>query len=992
MKYNVAKNAMVTASGTVVITTSGINALLDYSQTPVVTLSKNISDVLILDCDMGFRVDTYSINYNFRCNANIETTASGIKFYYRDESFGDYVLLNTCFSGTENFFYTQASGVLFAPRYIRVTTVMTSISGTTITGTVHGLEVLNEDTIVDFGTDGNITEENFYLNRGGTAEIRAVPIYNNGIYVADAIVNIEPSFNNVDQVISISDGIEGPWTYTFDESLNITNPDIFNEGVFNNVESVDGALQISGISDKNHKFVSLFESGTYTTKIFDCGAERLPFTLNKNISSLGGKISVDANDVIDTVEVRFSKSCPVPYSVYRTLYTYYPGTGTIKYAAFKDYWKSTGLLKQTSVYYFFSFSYYRDVMDYYITMDPETDRWAGFVHTASSSVSSTAEWRLFNNVKESSTATKLLATHIDAGTAMLFKWSEVILDSTGGTWFYFWATSYRSTDFVNNTGYYLAYLDSDLVEHFRYYSGIDFIQDLSVDYIEGAVWYTNKDSNSVLKISRDGVILINYSEDGYTDSLGGIVALSDDSAWYFNDGSLYRIQKVVGGSTSAIMLVDSIIDVSAGKFLKLALDNDDSGALWFIEEFSVGRIFVAGDRKGQIDFKVTLDTPVRLVPVTNGCWVWCSSTETGVNTHMIFVSKLNKKTENNVSINRSSTPGVLGYTYTNKNYASNMPLSIDDNWKNLAWNKININTYIPPNNNYQQLKITFRRQTPIERYSWLTEGAQFIKDDYFTQASGVPINMQLWGDWTNTGNVVNIQNDRLVLPRSTDPSTSNAYISTINRVLIGGGANGEFDIRIKFMFGSGTIGDGFINYLYVDLYAMDEANYGKKITGVVERQATTPATSYIRLYYNDVLAVSDALNNSSSGWQGVLRLYKDSSDNMKVQYDAAYDGVFEDGVTYPNASSNGSYFYIKISASKSGADTYIDYFNIVSGNVYYYTETPGIKSIYTLKPVMVNGIYPNTFKNVYVKSQVPPGLDVLNKYETNLNVKWITDG
>ena len=626
--------------------------------------------------------------------------------------------------------------------------------------------------------------------------------------------------------MSISDSSIGPWTYSLDENLVLTDSSIFSEGILVNTSSVDGALQVTGVLDKDGNYASAYSSSTYTTKVFEKeNAEYMMFILNKNISSLGGKIAVDAVDAVDTIEIRYSDYKPATYSIYRTLYTYYPGTGTTNYAAFKDYWRSTGLLKQTSTYYFFSFSYYRNVLDYYITIDPETERWAGFVYTAGSSGGSTSEWRLFNNVKESSSVTKLLSTHTVTNTAMTFKWSEVILDSTGGVWVYFWATSYSLTDFVDTTGYYLAYFDSTLTEKFKYSNSSTFIEDMSVDYDEGMVWYTNTNSNIVSKVSRDGVIIVNYGEDEFTDALGGITALSDGSAWYFNDGSLHRIRKAVGGSTSAVIFVDTIDNVSTSTLSKIAKDGDGSEALWVIEGFSVGRLFVSGANKGQFDFKVTLDTPTRLRPVAEGCWVWCASTETTGSTHIIFVSKANKRIENDVNVTYASTPGVMEYDYTNKNYAVKMPLAIDDNWKNLAWNKINVNTYTLPETNYQQLKVTLRTQTPAERYSWLSEGTQFIQEDYFTQASGVPINTQLWGAWTTTRNIVNVQSNRLVLPNSSDPLAGNAYISTINRMLIGSNSSGIFDIRLKFMFGAGSP-TGLAERLYVRVYAIDSVNYG----------------------------------------------------------------------------------------------------------------------------------------------------------------------
>ena len=192
MKYNIAENALVysnTSLGNVLVTTSGITDMLNYSELPVVTLSGN--NILVLDCDLGYRVDVYSVQYNFRCNTLISNTASGVQFYYRDESFGDYILMGTSFSGTESF-YPAVPEVLFAPRYIRVKTTMTSISGTTVTGTVHGLEILNNDSIVNFGIDGLGTEQVISLTRDGDEDIRTVSIYNSGTVISDAIVNIEP--------------------------------------------------------------------------------------------------------------------------------------------------------------------------------------------------------------------------------------------------------------------------------------------------------------------------------------------------------------------------------------------------------------------------------------------------------------------------------------------------------------------------------------------------------------------------------------------------------------------------------------------------------------------------------------------------------------------------------------------------------------------------------------------------------------------------------
>lgn len=976
--------------GNTLLTNSGITAMLSYSDYPIATLYSTNSGILVIDCDLGYRLDTYQINYNFRSSSPIYSTASGINFYYRDESFGDYLLLPTYYDGTEHY-YTTKSGEIFAPRYIRIVTTMTSISGTTITGTVHGFEILNNDVIVDFGIDGSKIEEDFYLTKDGASEIRSIPIYNNGVYEADAIINVEPSFNNLDQVISVSDSENGPWVYPVDENLTITNSDIFSEGVFSNTESVDGSIQISGILDKNNTYVcKYFSSSYYVTKVFEkTDAEYMMLLIEKNTSSLGGKISVDSDDVVDTIQIRYSDYKPATYSIYRTLYTFYPGTGATSYAAFKDYWRSTGLLKQTSTYYFFSFSSYRTVMDYYIVIDPVTERWAGFLYTAAGSGGVINEWRVFNNVKESSSVNLLMSSQTTTNTGLLFKWGSVILDSTGGMWVYFWATSYHSSEFVDFTGYYLAYFTSSLSNSFKLYNGSTFVYDMSADYVEGYLWYTDNESGTITKISRDGTIVINYSEDGFTDVLGGITALSDGSAWYFNNGSLHRIRKSLSGGIGSIIFIDSIENISSLNFSKLAKDGDGSEALWVIEDVYVGRIFVSGDKKGQFDFKIMLDTPTRLFPVEEGCWVWSASTTTTGNTRMIFVSKLNKRIENNLSLSYSSSPGTMEYTYTNKNYAAKMPLSIDDNWKNLSWNKINTNTYVLSESKYQQLKLTFRNQTPVERYPdfGFNDTTPYLSSDSFTQDDGPPINRQLWSDWTKTYNVVNVQNGRLVLPNSSEPLAGNTYIITNNRLLVGG----NFDIRIKFMFGLGTP-TGILEQLWLRVYAYDTVYFGATMTA---RLYVPPYNSNATLNIDTLSSTGVSNNgvvvhtyNTNIGWQGVLRLVKGSDGYIYAQYDKAYDGTFEVYTGLPGASNYGTYFYVQIFGYKGGSTTYIDDFQIVSGDVYYYTETPGLKSIHTLKPVIINDIFPATSKNLYIRNQVPTGLDVLNNYDTNLNVRW----
>jgi hypothetical protein len=61
-----------------------------------------------------------------------------------------------------------------------------------------------------------------------------------------------------------------------------------------------------------------------------------------------------------------------------------------------------------------------------------------------------------------------------------------------------------------------------------------------------------------------------------------------------------------------------------------------------------------------------------------------------------------------------------------------------------------------------------------------------------------------------------------------------------------------------------------------------------------------------------------------------------------------------------------------------------------AGTAYYYSDTPKVKGIYVQKDIELKDIYPNSSKNVYLKSQVLNDMDVLGHYDTSLKVRWGT--
>lgn len=983
MQYNVAKEAYVTENtdiGNVTLSANEIIELLDYSEDSVVTMSDTADSILVLDCDLGVRLDIDKIGYYFESTIDQSAIASGIRFQYRNEPFQSYISLETLTSSPD-YYYATVTGTVFAPRDVRLTHTMTdTYLYTSVTGTVHGFEVINNENEVNFGTDGTKTEENVAIAREGAASVRSIPIYNSSDRMVDALATLEPSYDDLDQVLAISDSEDGPWTYPLDEGSVIINSDNFSSGTFSNVQTTGNVLKLTGYIDRDDYYISRLSSGNYTTRVFErTGTEQNLLQLDKNLPVPGGRLAISYEDNVDTVYIRSSNSPPKPYSVYRYMYSYYDYPS--RHIAFKDRWRDNDQIKYTSTWYWKTVSWRMNLREYFIVMDSSNDRWAGFIAYSSDSLSY-SQMYAFNNINESSAKSKLLQQHSTSGSLLNFSWREARLDSEGGMWVYFYAQSYSSSQFVDNTGYYLVYWDSSFTTVFKYYNVFDFVTAFSVDYDNRFLWYTRNDANALYKLNVDGTVLINYSDDDYTGDIAGIVVLPDGSAWYSNDGNLYRVRQPTDGSTNRVVFVDTIENVSESNIDTIALDGDGSEALWVLDGFNFGRLWVSGDRKGTYEFQISMNSPVKLYPVPSGCWVWCSNVDDPSEAYYRFVSKVNKRIENEYKTGSYvSTPGSFENVYTDDGYTDLMPVAVDDTWENLPWEKINTNTFILSEDRYQQLKIYFRRQEAYDIYDSLPYGTGFINDDTFTQDDGEPENVQLWNGWRRA----TVVNNELEL--ANDPGgTNNAYIRTYRRMVVGPSSSDKWEVRMYFRIGDGTP-SGKAENIYMYAYASDESHSGDyfRVRLYVPSNAGPGVWSYIYVRANG-LEYSDGLYQFQQYDNLILRLYKDSNDRIYGQ--VYWNGSWEGDDYIPNASDYGDYFYISMSSSYNGSDIYLTEFRTQQGYAYYYTETPELNSIYTQQPVTIGNIGSNTSKDLYLRSQIGTGLELEDLHETNLRVRW----
>ena len=172
MKYDTLPGALWevnTTIGNKSLTYSELVSLADYSSATVVTLGG--SDILVLDFDFGYRLALDRFEYKFSGSEVDSLTASGIEFYYRDETFGDYISVATKVLSSGIFSTNNTSD--FSPRFLRVKHTLNSVAA--VSGTLYGCKAYNNDSFVDFGTDGTKTTETVSAVRAVT-DTRAVAL------------------------------------------------------------------------------------------------------------------------------------------------------------------------------------------------------------------------------------------------------------------------------------------------------------------------------------------------------------------------------------------------------------------------------------------------------------------------------------------------------------------------------------------------------------------------------------------------------------------------------------------------------------------------------------------------------------------------------------------------------------------------------------------------------------------------------------------------
>jgi len=1000
MEYNLLSGAICTVNlteGNVDMPWNSLRDIVEYKG--VSTFELNENDTLVLDFDLGKRINIDRVEYEFE-TPYVESfaVASGIKFSCKNESFDtEYVSLVTFISTEDNKYCATVSGI-WAPRYIRAEHNMSATYGvTTITGLACGFQVVNNEDVVNFGETGELDQVSVEVARGGYTDIKSIPIFNSGAKLADALINIEPTFTGLDDVISVSNSPNGPWAYPLDSDINVFKYDTFSYGKYTTTQSPYSNIQITCWEDRNGNSTSKYESGTYLTRIFrDDSNDGMRLVIDR-ITPQVGRIAVDRDDITETIEVRSTNTPPKDYAVFRELYSW--GTSTIYYG-YRDRWSLTNELKKESNNSIFTTSGYNTLDRYQIIQDSDTERWVGWATTYGTSYRAKAELMLFN-VSGSIEKTKRLCYQSANGAYKInVSWQEIKLDCEGGIWVYLFCQGYSSSYWVNKTGYYLAHFDNDLNETFKWFNQSKQIQDLDVDYAFFSVWYTRPEFNTIYKLAVNGATLVNYvnASGGITHDLQGIAVLPNQQGiWFGNDGSLHRL------SDSGLLLSEFTIEgVAGGHINGIALDGDGSERLWILDGSTLGLFWITGSKKGTYDFRVTLNYPLKLEATRAGCWVYCIDLEFPGKTYIKFISKENRREESSYSPVGASRPGPLELTYEHSTYIEKLPLSIDEHWSWLEWKKVAIEGYLSPEDRYYQALITLRRQEPVDKYDFVTDiDKNYFTRDQFNQDDSKPDEL-LWSDWRDkdiddglSRVYVDTTNKELIMVPDWS-GTKNSYIKTSSRVVTAKNSNNKIEVRVSYRFGEGNTGlaTGRNEYLYLYGYAMDENKDGNCIgarlyipsdPSTVQCECSAKVSSYSTGgWYTNFLGYGQY-----DYYEGTLRIYADTSVSLRGQVAKGTSTSFVGGTSY-YWESNGTRWYWEIVTNKNSSIVAITDFWIRQGDNYFYIEGPKITSMDTQELVKVAGIYPNSYKNAYLKTKAPNDAELNSNYETDLKVRWRT--
>jgi len=235
MKYNLIRNGHFYGSGDHTFTWTDLEILQDGNTTSSGVTVSGVND-LTTDLSQRIKVD------GIRLYASDLTKSSNIHFYYKNLVSDEYSLLSTSVGA---YYYTTIPEPS-APRYIKVVTSGISLD-------LYEFQIFNNDYIVAFGEDGQQYIE--YLEDtpiGEEGNPQAIPVYNNSDLnmPANAYTCVDYSGAVGDDYIELSSSINGTY-YSIDDGAIIEDDQDYSawrwrDGTYVNTEVVDHKVVVEG--------------------------------------------------------------------------------------------------------------------------------------------------------------------------------------------------------------------------------------------------------------------------------------------------------------------------------------------------------------------------------------------------------------------------------------------------------------------------------------------------------------------------------------------------------------------------------------------------------------------------------------------------------------------------------------------------------------------------------------------------------------------------
>lgn len=556
---------------------SEIRALYDGNTTSS-GITLNETDVLYLDIDLGFRVRIDGVNLFMDTSNDRADALVNVDFYYKDLETDTFISMPKDYN-LDKFFSTDLPD-LCTPQYIRI--VISNLAAS-----VYEVEVLNNDTTVSFGPEGNQSLVILKQTLDGHDELG---IFNNSplnTAPVNAYVMVDYQGKDSDYYIKLSDNADGPY-FGLSDGTDLCNND------YSKLYNWDMGNKDNVFVNSIGNLVSSNQSvGYYTTPLFDMFDKLNNTFLMTDTTTLSGSY-ITYDDTLDkqTLKIRSSNNCPEPF---------------VKFVwAHKDSSNNECYL-------------YIGDMASFSKKDTYYNVWTSSDHEPEQLLFDRKRCKIYLLYRKISNDSHRIRRYDYVDKVYEVQSSESLLNKNEGMWDIdsegrIWAYVKQSGFRLVRYSYTLATRET-MVED----ASSNFINDLSATKEFPTCWYTDTKHNSLNHIDGESNTIVSVSITNPTK----VAALPDGGCWVVSKGDSKLLQYSYYGTIQRTINYDSSMTINSLKFGNHSLLSQDSSLkLWLI---------IDSQRVSQIDFdgNTLSDTNIpnisSIEPYSGGCLVHCSS-------------------------------------------------------------------------------------------------------------------------------------------------------------------------------------------------------------------------------------------------------------------------------------------------------------------------------------------------------------------------------